>query len=369
MRRLWIAVLAIVLLLAVLTAPTIADTVYTEPWQNYDRNGDGRIDTLELISAIKDWLNNKLSISDLIKVIQKWLQKEEVKIEIVDMAGNRIILNETPKRAVFLSGESWVYALRIKERVVAFSDLAKTNPIILKIDPNVEKIPSVGDMSKINEEAILALKPDLIVLWDEPPSYAQNAKRLERLGIPIVRLGHIHSYPEDVCREARMLGKIFGAKDRAEKVCEYIKQKWNELEMKKTKKDVKVLYSFITPTYIACNVSTQPYVIFINSAGGKVVSPECNSTWVQVSKEWIVKENPEIWIISYFAPYTEEDIKSDPAFRDLEAVKRNAVYKESYKPMQFLEPYFLLTVSEYWERINGEKAIDENELLSQIYLT
>jgi len=34
MRKLWVAVLTIVLL-AMLTAPTIADTVYTEPWQNF----------------------------------------------------------------------------------------------------------------------------------------------------------------------------------------------------------------------------------------------------------------------------------------------------------------------------------------------
>jgi len=290
-------------------------------------------------------------------------------IEIADMAGNRIVLNETPKRVVFLSGESWVYALKIKERVVAFSDLAKKNPVILKIDPEVGKITSVGDMNRINEEAILALKPDLIVVWDEPPGYRENAKKLERLGIPIVRIGFINKYPEDICRQAKLLGEIFDARDRAEKVCGYIEEKWKYFEAKKKNRDVKVLYSFLTPVYIACNASDQPYVIFIDTAGGKVVSPECNSTWVQVSKEWIVKENPEIWIISYYAPYTEEDIKSDPAFREVEAVKRNAVYKESYKPMQFLEPYFLLTVSEYWEWINGEKAIDENELLLQIYLT
>ncbi|MCQ4152902.1 MAG: ABC transporter substrate-binding protein [Archaeoglobi archaeon] len=297
------------------------------------------------------------------------LENRKGVIDIVDMAGNRIVLNETPKRVVFLSGESWVYALNIKERAVAFSDLAKKNPVILKIDPDVEKIQSVGDMSRINEEAILALKPDLIVLWDEPPGYRENAKKLERLGIPIVRIGYINKYPEDICRQAKLLGEIFDARDRAEKVCGYIEKKWKELEAKKKNRDLKVLYSFTAPTYIACNVSTQAYVIFINSAGGKVVSPECNSTWVQVSKEWIVKENPEIWIISYYAPFKEEDIKSDPAFKEIEAVKRNAVYKESYKPMQFLEPYFLLTLSEYWEWINGERAIDENELLWQIYLT
>jgi len=49
-------------------------TVSPEVWQAYDRNGNGKIETVELIKAIQDWLNNKLSTMDLIKVIQKWLQ-------------------------------------------------------------------------------------------------------------------------------------------------------------------------------------------------------------------------------------------------------------------------------------------------------
>jgi subtilase family serine protease len=45
-----------------------------EPWQAYDKDGNGKIETSELIKAIQDWLNNELSTKDLINVIQKWLQ-------------------------------------------------------------------------------------------------------------------------------------------------------------------------------------------------------------------------------------------------------------------------------------------------------
>jgi hypothetical protein len=49
-------------------------SVASEPWQAYDKNGNGKIETVELIAAIQDWLDNKLSTMNLIKVIQKWLQ-------------------------------------------------------------------------------------------------------------------------------------------------------------------------------------------------------------------------------------------------------------------------------------------------------
>ncbi|MDI9610725.1 MAG: hypothetical protein QFX36_05295 [Archaeoglobales archaeon] len=32
---------------------------------------------------------------------------------------------------------------------------AKLNPILLKLDPGVSKIPSVGDMNRVNDSAIL----------------------------------------------------------------------------------------------------------------------------------------------------------------------------------------------------------------------
>ena len=43
----------------------------------YDKDRDGTINTLELIEAIRDWLDNRLSTADLINIIQKWLQVDE----------------------------------------------------------------------------------------------------------------------------------------------------------------------------------------------------------------------------------------------------------------------------------------------------
>ena len=52
----------------------IAVSQPSEIWEYYDSDGDGKISTIELINAIKDWLNGKLSTMDLIKVIRKWLE-------------------------------------------------------------------------------------------------------------------------------------------------------------------------------------------------------------------------------------------------------------------------------------------------------
>ena len=55
--------------------PSITDTIkiISEPWQKYDKDGNGKIDDSELLDAIMDWLNNKLNDLDLLNIIVKWL--------------------------------------------------------------------------------------------------------------------------------------------------------------------------------------------------------------------------------------------------------------------------------------------------------
>jgi len=55
--------------------PTIELTikVVSQPWQIYDKNKDEKIDDRELLNAIMDWLNGRVSDMRLLNVIMKWL--------------------------------------------------------------------------------------------------------------------------------------------------------------------------------------------------------------------------------------------------------------------------------------------------------
>ena len=291
-------------------------------------------------------------------------------MELVDMAGNKVVLSETPKRAVFLAGESWIYALGVKDRVIGVSRWAYGNPVILKIDPNIKDIPSPGDMTSVNVEELIKLNPDVVIVWDEPPAYAKTSERIEKLGVPVIRIGHIEKYPDDLCKQAELLGKVFGVEDRAEKVCAYLSKKYEEIKAKAPENRVKVIYSFMSPYQIAAKNNS--YSEFIRAVGGENVGDIFDGIWITVNKEWIIQQNPEVWIISYYAKYDESAILNDPALKDITAVKNKAVHKESYKPLQFLEPYFILTVMEYASWINPEVynfnlTEEEEEFLSEVY--
>lgn len=187
--------------------------------------------------------------------------------------------------------------------------------------------------------------------------------------MPVFRIGHVDKYPDDICKQARLLGKLFGKEERAEEICDYLTHEWNDIVKKRPAEKKRVLYSFIFVTYVAC--TDNPYSEWIEAVGGENVA-NCSGVWKSVSKEWIVQQNPEVWLISYYAKYNESTILNDPAFRDVEAVKNGRVYKESYKPLECLEPYFILVVKEYANQIHPEVynynlTEEEEELLREVY--
>lgn len=291
------------------------------------------------------------------------------KFVIEDMTGKKIELEKRPERVVFLAGESWIYALGVKDKVVGVSRLAYTNPVLLKIDPEITEIPSPGDLdSGVNIEELLKMNPDIVIVWDECPPYKKIADRIEEY-VPVFRIGWMREYPDDFCKQARLLGELFGKEDRAEKVCDYITHEWNSIMERRPAEKKRVLFSFISVTWVAC--TDNPYARYIEAVGGENIV-NCSGVWRGVSREWIIQHNPEVWLISYYAKYNESKILKDPAFGDVEAVKNGRVYKESYKPFEYLEPYFILTLKEYANYIHPEVysynlAEEEEELLKEVY--
>ena len=75
----------------------------------------------------------------------------------------------------------------------------------------VQALPRVGDFSRINFERILALKPDLVVVW-VGGNRAADIHRLKQMGIPVLQTEATRL--DDVARLLRLIGQASGhAKD------------------------------------------------------------------------------------------------------------------------------------------------------------
>ncbi|MBY4678597.1 cobalamin-binding protein [Marinobacterium arenosum] len=83
--------------------------------------------------------------------------------------------------------------------------------------PEVQQLPLVGSYQLLNLEAILALKPDLVVAWRQGSPAAQLV-RLESLGIRVLRVDG-ESF-ENIADNLRLYGRLTGLEARANRVAD-----------------------------------------------------------------------------------------------------------------------------------------------------
>ena len=129
-------------------------------------------------------------------------------VSVKDDAGATITLPGPAQRIVSLAPHltELLFAAGAGDRVVgvgAFADYPAA----------AKKLPQVGDSAMLDLERIVALKPDLLVVWRDGNS-PQQLQRLATLGIPVYasEMGTL----ADIARTLRRFGRIAGTEAAAE---------------------------------------------------------------------------------------------------------------------------------------------------------
>ncbi|ODU26272.1 MAG: cobalamin-binding protein [Thiobacillus sp. 65-1059] len=123
-------------------------------------------------------------------------------IRMVDDAGRALEFERPPQRIVSLTPHltELLFAAGAGAQVVGV-DSASDYPEAAKM------LPRVGDYSRINFERILALKPDLVVVW-LGGNRAADIHGLEKLGLPVLHTQATRL--ADVARLLRLIGQASG---------------------------------------------------------------------------------------------------------------------------------------------------------------
>ena len=123
-------------------------------------------------------------------------------IHLRDDAGQTLDFSRPPQRIISLAPHltELLFAAGAGAQVVGVdgaSDYPKA----------VQALPRVGDFSRINFERILALKPDLVVVW-VGGNRAADIHRLKQMGIPVLQTEATRL--DDVARLLRLIGQASG---------------------------------------------------------------------------------------------------------------------------------------------------------------
>jgi len=249
------------------------------------------------------------------------------KNEILDKKGRKIIIQRPFKRIISLYGAHTenLYHLLLEDKVLGVS----INDTLPK---QVEKKPRFSYHD--DPEKFLSFKPDLVLIRPMIDNgYPNLIKRLEKSGIIVISLQP--NGLKEMYEYWMILGKLTGTEDRAKQMIldfqtkiKQIKLKTNNIDPKK-----KVYFQAIHSRMKTFTKGAMP-IFALETAGGINIASDAkasrNTNIAIYGKEQILAKAGQIDIFlaqkGVMNAVTIDQIKTEPGFKIIKAVKNNQIY-------------------------------------------
>lgn len=244
-----------------------------------------------------------------------------------------------PQRVITLTPHltELLYDIGAGDRIVATDD-ASDYPA------EVAALPRVANYRSINLEALLALKPDLVVAWRS--AQVRMLAPVERLGIPV-----FYSEPTDfasLATEMRSLGRLLGVSQQADEQADAYLARLNTLATRYGEpKPVSVFYQLWYPPLTSVNDSTWPGQA-IGLCGARNIMAQAATPYPQVGLEQVIKANPGLILAGGRDPKVLEHWQQWPM---LDAVKHRRLALINADELHRFTPRALNAVEQICEAI------------------
>lgn len=282
-----------------------------------------------------------------------------------DQSGRDVEIPDQVERVVLFECYEIVPALSAWDKVCGVSRYAYENDLLKQVIPNLRETPSPGSGFDVNMETLLALNPDLVIMWPRNP---EVIKHIERKGIPVLCI-----YPEsleDLYQAVRLIGKAFGKENRAEDVIKTMEKNVNlvksRVENVSLEKRLKTLWLWGKPTKVAGGRGLSHDLVTL--AGGINLAEDIYELYSEVSLEKIIAWNPDVVVIWGAAHYSACDILNDPKWQSIKAVKEGRVYKPPKESTWSPRVILLLLKMAKWFYPELFKDIEFDKVAHEFYL-
>lgn len=245
-------------------------------------------------------------------------------ITLTDQAGRTVTLEKPAERIVssYYISTALLVALGLEDKLVGIEKKAETRELYKLAAPGLLELPGVGTAKAINVEETAAAEPELVIL---PAKLKDSAASFEALNIPVIIVNP--ETQEDFEECLALLSKATGTNERGEELLAYYHEKMEQAKELTKDLDRPSVYLAAGSTYFNTCTSKMYQNDLITAAGGDNVSKELtDGYWKTVSAEEILQWNPEYMFTVYDADYSLDDLKNDPALKEVRAVKEGNVY-------------------------------------------
>jgi iron complex transport system substrate-binding protein len=260
-------------------------------------------------------------ISFFLPLIAAFLPPQET--VVYDDFNTPFALTETPRRIISLAPNltEILFALGLGDRVVGVTRYCDYPPEALEKE-------KIGGMLDPNLEKIQSLRPDLIVGFRGNPLGVLN--KLRNLHFPVFVL-NLGSSLDGLFQTIEKIGRVTRADEPAKTLVTGLKEKHEVIRvtLREVSKKPKVFLSVYGQGLWTCGEGSYLNDLLVQ-AGGENIAGTIKRRWLQLNREQLIHENPDIVIImakdkERFSQ-SGESFHADPRLKDVRAVKDNNIH-------------------------------------------
>jgi iron complex transport system substrate-binding protein len=251
-------------------------------------------------------------------VFLMWAFHASAQVSVRDDYGNEVALEKPASRIVSLAPHltELVYAAGAGARLVGaveYSDFPAA----------ARSLPRVGSDARIDLEAVLALRPDLVVAWPNAGSL-RTVERLAELGLPVFR-----SEPrelDDIARTLERLGRLAGGPAQADAAAAAFRTRAAGLQQRHgARRKVRVFYQIWDRPLLTVNGAHMISKV-LAACGGENVFAALPLLVPEVDGEAVLRANPEVIVASGSNDTQPQWLEAWRRFPGLSAAARGQLY-------------------------------------------
>jgi iron complex transport system substrate-binding protein len=238
-------------------------------------------------------------------------------VTVQDFAGRDVSLKAPARRIVALAPHivENLFSAGAGDRlvgVVSYSNFPES----------AKAIPRIGNYNAFSFEKVLALQPDLVVMWGSGNGM-QTLSRLESLGIPVYvsELRHLADIPESIRRLSRLAGTEARGEAEANRIAgelAFLRQRYGG------KRSLGVFYQIWNDPLQTVNGEHLISEV-IALCGGHNVFADAHSLAPRISLESVLLRNPDAIVASGMGEARPEWLEEWRAYPSLTAVADDAL--------------------------------------------
>jgi iron complex transport system substrate-binding protein len=239
-------------------------------------------------------------------------------ISVVDDSGKPVVLARPAQRVISMAPHvtELLFAAGGGARIIGamnYSDYPR----------EARSIPLIGSNSQIDLERVIALKPDLLIVW-QSGNTARQIAQLQSLGIPV-----FHSEPrklETVATSLERFGRLLGTEPQAQLAAARLRAKVAALSKRYgSRPQVAVFYqAWDNPVYTLNGDQIASDAIRL--CGGRNVFGDLKTIAPQVSVEAVLQLDPEVIVGGKLYTPQDRGLSIWQPYKGMTAVKRNNLF-------------------------------------------